>query len=199
MPGGIFVDGEAVVLSGPRDATACRIGMVHQHFKLVKPFTVAENVLLANRRGRFAPGFASDRATDHEPSRRARLCDRSPQPRRRAVDRRAAAGRDHQGAGRRAPASSSSTSRRRCSPTTRLSACSRRCATLAARGAAVVLVTHKLARGDRVHRPGHGHARRASRRDARFALNHGQRTDPAYGRHERRSAPSRLVASRRDR
>jgi ABC-type uncharacterized transport system ATPase subunit len=54
--GQIFVDGEEVALSGPRDATACRIGMVHQEFKLVRPFTVAENVLLANWRGRFAPG-----------------------------------------------------------------------------------------------------------------------------------------------
>jgi general nucleoside transport system ATP-binding protein len=45
-----------VVLTGPRDATACRIGMVHQEFKLVRPFTVVENVLLANWRGRFAPG-----------------------------------------------------------------------------------------------------------------------------------------------
>jgi ABC-type uncharacterized transport system ATPase subunit len=54
--GRIFVSGDEVVLSGPRDATACRIGMVHQEFKLVRPFTVVENVLLANWRGRFAPG-----------------------------------------------------------------------------------------------------------------------------------------------
>jgi simple sugar transport system ATP-binding protein len=54
--GQIFVNGEEVVLTGPRDATACRIGMVHQEFKLVRPFTVVENVLLANWRGRFAPG-----------------------------------------------------------------------------------------------------------------------------------------------
>jgi len=54
--GQIFVNGQEVVLTGPRDATACRIGMVHQEFKLVRPFTVVENVLLANWRGRFAPG-----------------------------------------------------------------------------------------------------------------------------------------------
>jgi general nucleoside transport system ATP-binding protein len=54
--GQIFVNGEEVVLNGPRDAAACRIGMVHQEFKLVRPFTVVENVLLANWRGRFAPG-----------------------------------------------------------------------------------------------------------------------------------------------
>ena len=39
--GRIFVNGEEVVLTGPRDATARRIGMVHQEFKLVRPFTVA--------------------------------------------------------------------------------------------------------------------------------------------------------------
>ena len=55
--GRIFVNGEEVTLTGPRDAMACRIGMVHQEFKLVRPFTVAENVLLANWRGRFAPGL----------------------------------------------------------------------------------------------------------------------------------------------
>ncbi len=55
--GRIFVDGQEVVLAGPRDAAACRIGMVHQEFKLVRPFTVAENVLLANWRGRFAVGL----------------------------------------------------------------------------------------------------------------------------------------------
>ncbi len=35
----------------PRDAIACGIGMVHQHFKLVEPFTVAENLMLGQRRG----------------------------------------------------------------------------------------------------------------------------------------------------
>jgi ABC-type branched-subunit amino acid transport system ATPase component len=33
-------------LAGPRDAARHRIGMVHQHFKLVRPFTVAQNILL---------------------------------------------------------------------------------------------------------------------------------------------------------
>ncbi len=55
--GRILVNGEEVSLSGPRDAMACRIGMVHQEFKLVRPFTVVENVLLANWRGRYALGL----------------------------------------------------------------------------------------------------------------------------------------------
>ena len=41
------VNGKEVTVKGPADATQYRIGMVHQHFKLVGPFTVAENVLLA--------------------------------------------------------------------------------------------------------------------------------------------------------
>ncbi|MEI5999389.1 ABC transporter ATP-binding protein [Paraburkholderia bengalensis] len=44
--GTISVDGRAVRLDGPRDAARLGIGMVHQHFKLVSRFTVAENILL---------------------------------------------------------------------------------------------------------------------------------------------------------
>ena len=54
--GTLAVNGETVALSGPADARSRGIGMVHQHFKLVKPFTVAENILLAagTRKGRFS-------------------------------------------------------------------------------------------------------------------------------------------------
>src|ERR1700691_4475974 len=55
--GEMRLGGVPVRLSGPRDAAAHRIGMVHQHFKLVKPFTVAENVLLANKRRNFVKGL----------------------------------------------------------------------------------------------------------------------------------------------
>ena len=44
--GSLHVDDNPVRLTGPRDAALHRIGMVHQHFKLVSPFTVAENVML---------------------------------------------------------------------------------------------------------------------------------------------------------
>lgn len=44
--GSLLVDDNPVRLSGPKDASRYRIGMVHQHFKLVKPFTVAQNILL---------------------------------------------------------------------------------------------------------------------------------------------------------
>src|SRR6516165_8120626 len=54
--GTIKIAGTPYRFSGPRDATQCGIGMIHQNFKLVKRFTVAENVLLANPRGPFRRG-----------------------------------------------------------------------------------------------------------------------------------------------
>ena len=45
--GGIIkIRGKEVKIRGPNDATALRIGMVHQHFKLVHNFTVTENIVL---------------------------------------------------------------------------------------------------------------------------------------------------------
>ncbi|MFT3803531.1 MAG: ABC transporter ATP-binding protein [Burkholderiaceae bacterium] len=44
--GELLVDGNPVRFDGPRDAAREHIGMVHQHFKLVRPFTVAQNILL---------------------------------------------------------------------------------------------------------------------------------------------------------
>ncbi|KQU82327.1 ABC transporter ATP-binding protein [Variovorax sp. Root318D1] len=44
--GQMLVDDNVVRFAGPADAARHRIGMVHQHFKLVRPFTVAENILL---------------------------------------------------------------------------------------------------------------------------------------------------------
>jgi len=46
--GEILVDGEPAGFKGPGDAMAAGIGMVHQHFMLVHPFTVAENVMLGH-------------------------------------------------------------------------------------------------------------------------------------------------------
>ncbi|TNM67865.1 ABC transporter ATP-binding protein [Streptomyces sp. NP160] len=46
--GRILVDGRPLELTGPGDAMAAGIGMVHQHFMLVPVFTVAENVVLGN-------------------------------------------------------------------------------------------------------------------------------------------------------
>jgi general nucleoside transport system ATP-binding protein len=46
--GDIFLDGQAKTFSGPGDAMAAGIGMVHQHFMLIPVFTVAENVALGH-------------------------------------------------------------------------------------------------------------------------------------------------------
>lgn len=44
--GEILIKGGKVDFVSPKDAVNQGIGMVHQHFKLVKPFTVAENIML---------------------------------------------------------------------------------------------------------------------------------------------------------
>src|SRR6266571_3937086 len=49
--GEIELYGETVHFHSPRDALDAGIGMVHQHFRLVAPFTVAENVVLGDHRG----------------------------------------------------------------------------------------------------------------------------------------------------
>ncbi|MDQ7027511.1 MAG: ABC transporter ATP-binding protein [Anaerolineae bacterium] len=46
--GEILVNGVAVEITGPEDAIAKGIGMVHQHFQLVDVLTVTENVMLGN-------------------------------------------------------------------------------------------------------------------------------------------------------
>ncbi|WP_313567450.1 ABC transporter ATP-binding protein [Acetoanaerobium noterae] len=44
--GKIFIEGKEAVIDNPNKAIALGIGMVHQHFMLVPPFTVAENIIL---------------------------------------------------------------------------------------------------------------------------------------------------------
>lgn len=44
--GQILIDGKSVMISSPKDAFDNKIGMIHQHFKLVDVFTAAENVVL---------------------------------------------------------------------------------------------------------------------------------------------------------
>ena len=48
--GTIALDGHEVRVRSPRDAIARGIGMIHQHFMLVPPLTVAENVVLGDER-----------------------------------------------------------------------------------------------------------------------------------------------------
>jgi simple sugar transport system ATP-binding protein len=49
--GEIFVRGGRVTIRNAQEALALGIGMVHQHFMLVEPFTVLENVVLGDERG----------------------------------------------------------------------------------------------------------------------------------------------------
>ena len=44
--GEIYVDGRETVIASPKDAFNCKIGMIHQHFKLVDVFSAAENIVL---------------------------------------------------------------------------------------------------------------------------------------------------------
>ena len=44
--GEIFVDGEPAVITSPKDAFGYKIGMIHQHFKLVDVFSASENIVL---------------------------------------------------------------------------------------------------------------------------------------------------------
>ena len=44
--GQIFIDGKEVQISSPKHAIELGIGMVHQHFMLIQPFTVTENIIL---------------------------------------------------------------------------------------------------------------------------------------------------------
>jgi ABC-type uncharacterized transport system ATPase subunit len=46
--GQIFVKGKAIHIANPNVAILHGIGMVHQHFMLVQPFTVAENIVLGS-------------------------------------------------------------------------------------------------------------------------------------------------------
>jgi ABC-type uncharacterized transport system ATPase subunit len=50
--GRIYIDGEPVDLRSPADAIDRGIGMVHQHFRLVRPFTVTENIILGLKEGK---------------------------------------------------------------------------------------------------------------------------------------------------
>jgi ABC-type uncharacterized transport system ATPase subunit len=49
--GEILVDGHVHDIRSPHDAIALGIGMVHQHFMLVEPMTVAENIVLGSEPG----------------------------------------------------------------------------------------------------------------------------------------------------
>ena len=49
--GQIFIDGKEVVIASPKDAFDHKIGMIHQHFKLVDVLTAAENIVIGTDNG----------------------------------------------------------------------------------------------------------------------------------------------------
>ena len=48
--GSIFIGGQAAVIRSPEDAARYKIGMIHQHFKLVGVHTAADNILLGSKK-----------------------------------------------------------------------------------------------------------------------------------------------------
>ncbi len=49
--GQIYIDGKEVVIRSPKDAFDYKIGMIHQHFKLVDVFSATENIVLGLKDG----------------------------------------------------------------------------------------------------------------------------------------------------
>ncbi|HSE73490.1 MAG TPA: ATP-binding cassette domain-containing protein, partial [Dongiaceae bacterium] len=62
--GEILINGKPVRIHGSHDAIAAGIGMVHQHFMLVEPFTVLENVMLGAEGGSLLAGGAAKARTE---------------------------------------------------------------------------------------------------------------------------------------
>lgn len=63
--GRIFINGEEVMIRSPKDAFRYRIGMIHQHFKLVDVFTATENIVLGlKEKGRFNIKKAAERVRE---------------------------------------------------------------------------------------------------------------------------------------
>lgn len=60
--GEIRINGQKAVIKNPNTAIKLGIGMVHQHFMLVEPFTVTQNIMLGMEKTRFG-GVIDEAAT----------------------------------------------------------------------------------------------------------------------------------------
>lgn len=82
--GEILIDGRPTRIRSTQDAITHGLGMVHQHFRLVPSFTVAQNVLLGREcvRG----GFTDDRAAERRVAELASETGLSIDPRARVAD-----------------------------------------------------------------------------------------------------------------
>ena len=54
--GEIYVRGKKEIICSPSYATQLNIGMVHQHFKLVSNYTIAENIIMGSGTGKESTG-----------------------------------------------------------------------------------------------------------------------------------------------
>ena len=63
--GEIFIDGKLAHIHSPHDAFNYKIGMIHQHFKLVDLFSAAENIVLGlEEKGKFNVRHVSERVAE---------------------------------------------------------------------------------------------------------------------------------------
>lgn len=60
--GSIYIHGEKVSFSTPKDAIDAHIGMIYQHFKLVENMTALENIILGQKNG----AFLSEKKSENE-------------------------------------------------------------------------------------------------------------------------------------
>lgn len=82
--GEILIDGQPVRIRSTQDAITHGLGMVHQHFRLVPSFTVAQNVLLGREPVRAR--FTDDRAAERRVAELAAETGLSIDPRARIAD-----------------------------------------------------------------------------------------------------------------
>ncbi len=59
--GQIFINGEEAVIASPKDAFDYKIGMIHQHFKLVDVFNATENIILGLEGEKYNPKQSAKR------------------------------------------------------------------------------------------------------------------------------------------
>src|SRR5579871_3118882 len=62
--GEIYINGKLAHIHGPREAIRLGIGMVHQHFMLIPPLTVTENIVLGHEPGNVASVYNIKKARE---------------------------------------------------------------------------------------------------------------------------------------
>ena len=61
--GHIYIDGNEAIIRSPKDAFDHKIGMIHQHFKLVDVFTATENIILGTHEKNYSMANAIEKVT----------------------------------------------------------------------------------------------------------------------------------------